>query len=173
MNPPSPNSYWIKPGQFAAGEYPGDLSPLEAKRKVKNLLDSGINHFIDLTESAELEPYRRILEKEALSLGLSVEWERHPIKDMCVPRDPEQMTNILDSIDEALHSSKVVCIHCWGGVGRTGTVAGCWLVRHGLSGEDALHQVAEWWQGVGKSRRLPRSPETHRQREYVRNWHET
>ena len=29
-------------------------------------------------------------------------------------------------------------LHCWGGVGRTGTVVGCWLVRHGRTGDEAL-----------------------------------
>ncbi len=26
-----------------------------------------------------------------------------------------------------------VYVHCWGGVGRTGTVVGCWLLRHGYA----------------------------------------
>ncbi len=33
-------------------------------------------------------------------------------------------------------------MHCWGGVGRTGTVVGCWLVRHGLDDGDAIARIA-------------------------------
>jgi len=32
-------------------------------------------------------------------------------------------------------------VHCLGGLGRTGTVVGCFLVRHGLSGAQALETI--------------------------------
>ena len=82
------------------------------------------------------------------------------------------MMSILDAIDNALSRGGTVYVHCWGGVGRTGTVIGCWLVRHGLSGEEALEQIAEWWKGVEKSHRAPSSPETSGQRGYVMEWKE-
>ena len=47
---PSPNSYCVKPGRFAAGEYPGSMDHVGAATKLKTLLDAGIDHFIDLTE---------------------------------------------------------------------------------------------------------------------------
>lgn len=170
---PSPNSYWVKPSRFAAGEYPGDKRSVEAAAKLKKLLDAGVNHFIDLTEQGELAPYSQILEEEACSAGLQIGWERYPIQDVSVPRKPEQMSDILNAIDSALDAGKTVYVHCWGGVGRTGTVVGCWLARHGLTGEQALQQIAEWWQGVEKARRAPYSPETPQQREYVRDWNES
>ena len=27
-------------------------------------------------------------------------------------------------------------------------MVGCWLVRHGMTGDEALAQIAQWWQGV-------------------------
>ena len=77
--------------------------------------------------------------------------ERHPIRDLSVPRSPQDMASILDALDEALEGGRNVYVHCWGGVGRTGTVVGCWLVRHGLTGDQALAQIAGWWRGVEKS----------------------
>ena len=169
-----PNSYWVIPGCFAAGEYPGAIEPLEAGRKLKSLLSVGIDHFIDLTEPGELFPYTEIAEQEALHLGLTIRYERHPIIDVSVPHSPEQMSNILDAIDAALDDGWTVYAHCWGGVGRTATVVGCWLVRHGRTGDEALGQIAEWWQGMstGKVMDHPSSPETLEQREYVRSWTE-
>lgn len=32
---------------------------------------------------------------------------------------------ILDAIDARLEAGKSVYVHCWGGIGRTDTVAGC------------------------------------------------
>ena len=60
--------------------------------------------------------------------------ERHSIVDMDVPRSQQQTAGILDAIDKALEDGKNVYVHCWGGIGRTGTVVGCWLVRHGMTG---------------------------------------
>lgn len=170
MKPPLPNSYWVRPGRFAAGEYPGDLDPCQAAAKLKMLLRAGINHFIDLTGTGELRPYRDIAEREARAQGVRVGYERFPIADVEVPRSREWMARILDAIDAALDDGRTVYVHCWGGVGRTGTVVGCWLVRHGESGKSALEQIDEWWRGVEKVRRIPTSPETCEQAEYVRNW---
>ena len=171
-NPPLPNSYWVRRGRFAAGEYPGQKNPGEAARKLETLLSAGIDHFIDLTEPGELVPYAGIVEEEARRLGLTVGYERHPIRDVSVPRCPQQMAGILDAIDAAMGDGKTVYLHCWGGVGRTGTVVGCWLVRHGRTGDAALSEIAEWWQGVEKAYRSPISPETDEQRKYVRDWTE-
>lgn len=172
ISPPLPNSYWVRPGRFAAGEYPGDTNPSEAATKLQALLGSGINHFIDLTEPEELLPYAEIVKEEASRLVVTVDHERYTIADAGVPHSPERMIEILDAIDAALDEDKTVYLHCWGGVGRTGTVVGCWLVRHGHTREAALEQIAEWWQGVEKAQRVPRFPETREQETYVRNWAE-
>ena len=169
---PSPNSYWVVPGRFAAGEYPGAIYHADAAAKLKSLLEAGIDHFIDLTEPGELEPYARIAEREAQMIGKEVGYERHSIVDASVPHRPEQMAAILDSVANALDEGKTVYVHCWGGVGRTGTVVGCWLVRRGHTGDEALRQLAEWWQIVEKARWHRRSPETREQCEYIRNWAE-
>ena len=169
-NRPTPNSYWVIPGRLAAGEYPGAVCPTEAADKLRTLLRAGIDYFIDLTEPWELVPYADIAKREARHMGTTVGYERHPIIDVSVPRHPKQMSRILKSIDSAMQNGRTVYVHCWGGVGRTGTVVGCWLVRHGRTGEEALSQIAEWWQEVEKVDRHPFSPQTMEQCEYVREW---
>ena len=140
---------------------------------MRTLLQAGIDHFVDLTEPADrLEPYAAITLEEARRLGANIAHERHPITDLSVPRSPDEMTAILDAIDGALGAGRTVYLHCWGGVGRTGTVVGCWRVRRGKTGDEALGQIAEWWQGVAKVHRQPRSPETTEQHAYVREWAE-
>ena len=173
-NRPIPNSYWVKPGRFAAGEYPGAIDRDEAATTLRALLGSGVDHFIDLTETRDgLEPYAQIAEEEARSLGKTVVRDNHPITDLSVPQTPGQMVSILDAIDNALDNDRTVYVHCWGGIGRTGTVIGCWLVRHGCTGEEALAQVAEWWMGMAKASPYRSSPETCEQRQYVLGWGES
>ncbi len=169
---PQPNSYWVIPGRFAAGEYPGAKDSRKAARKLRTLLAVGIDHFVDLTEPHELVPYAEIAADEAGRLSRQVEHERRPVADQSVPGSPAEMATILDAIDGALEDGRTVYLHCWGGVGRTGTVVGCWLVRHGRTGEEALQQLDEWWQGVKKVDRKPQSPETQEQFRYVREWTE-
>ena len=61
-------------------------------------------------------------------------------------------------------------VHCWGGVGRTGTIIGCWLSRHHKPGQAALDRLTELWQSNPKSGWKPRSPENAEQERYVREW---
>ena len=165
------NSYWVIPGRFAAGEYPGASDPRYAAARLQTLLRAGIDHFIDLTREEDwLAPYAEIALREGRGFGREVVYERHPIVDMSVPRSPRETAGVLDAVDKALDDGKTVYLHCWGGVGRTGTMVGCWLVRHGSTGDEALAQVAEWWRGVDKAYRLPHSPQTREQCAYVRNW---
>jgi protein-tyrosine phosphatase len=78
------------------------------------------------------------------------------------------MQLILDKIDTALDSGQVVYVHCFAGLGRTGTVVGCYLARHGISGEAALTEIARLRQDLPTARL--RSPEVEIQRQMVRCW---
>ena len=103
---PIPNSYWVVPGRFAAGEYPGDLDASQAASKLRALLSAGIDHFVDLTEPDELLPYADIARDEASSLGADITHERLPVRDVNVPRGSDEMTAILDAIDDALDAAR-------------------------------------------------------------------
>ena len=67
--------------------------------------------------------------------------------------------------------NRKVYIHCWGGIGRTGTIVGCWLSRHGYKGDNALSKLKELWQTCGKFYTSD-SPETKEQENYIINWSE-
>lgn len=167
---PIANCYWVVPGCFLAGEYPGAFDGAEARQKVRKFLEAGITSFLDLTPEDELIPYKPFLREEAARLGVTVEHRRAPIRDLTVPRPPE-MVNILNRIDGALESGCAIYVHCWGGIGRTGTVVGCYLARHGHSGQRALDELTRLWKVMEKATWRV-SPETDEQKEFVRNWRE-
>ena len=166
---PIPESYWVEPGRFLAGEFPGQDYGKLLRRRLDIFLDFGIDSFIDLTDPDELPTYLPLLKEQAGYYDIKVHYRRFTIRDRSVPPS-ETMQAILDEIDSVLSAGRKVYLHCWGGIGRTGTVVGCYLVRHGLSGQGALAQLAEWWQGVPKSRVWPHTPETRGQMEYILNW---
>lgn len=168
---PLPNSYWVEPGRLLAGEYPGSDDHENTIRRVEAFLNTGIDTFIDLTRSNELVPYEPILYALARDHGIAVRYHRLPITDFDLP-STKTMTAILDTVDDALHASRKVYVHCAGGVGRTGTTIGCYLVRHGSTGRQALAQIAEWWQALPKHIYYSRSPETDEQVKFILNWEE-
>jgi hypothetical protein len=140
---PIPGSIWVEPGRLLAGPYPA--------HQLERL--TGIDVFLDLThERDRLEPYGR-------SLAPGVRAVRRSVRDFTVPK-PGRMSETLDLLELELAGGNVVYVHCRGGIGRTGTLLGCLLVRRGMSGDEAL----AWLQRTGKE------PETAAQRELVREW---
>jgi predicted protein tyrosine phosphatase len=169
MDRPIPESYWVEPGHLLAGEYPGQFDGELTRQRIDALIQAGFNTFIDLTKPNETISYLRALLDEAKLYEVEVKHQRFAIGDFGLPT-PELMTSVLDTIDAELQAGRKIYLHCWGGIGRTGTAVGCYLVRRGKTGEEALRQLAEWWQTVPKSHIHPRSPETSDQVEFIRNW---
>ena len=160
-------SYWVLENQLLAGPYPGASDDEEARERLGRLLDAGVRVFVDLTERGELLPYDAVLKEQAAARGIQVEHVRAPIQDLGVPTEQE-LARTLARIDEALQAGTPVYVHCWGGIGRTGTVIGCWLSQQGYASKAALDRLAELRDGCDPYRRF--SPETGAQREMVRRW---
>ncbi len=157
---PIPGSYWVDPGRLLAGEYPGSSDPAEADVRLRRFGESGVTLFVDLTEAVEpLAPYHRLL--------VGARHERRPIPDFGVV-GPADYAEILDLVDAELAAGGCVYVHCRGGIGRTGTVVGCWLVRHGREDGDAIGRIAALRAGA-RDWFVP-SPQTPAQEKVVRGW---
>ena len=173
--PPFNRAYWVVPGKLLAGCYPGDSTPSIADGKLSRLIDAGIRHVINLMEADErdhrgfrFEPYEDRMEDLASKRKISVTFDQLSIKDLSVPTE-RYMIRILNQIDLCIRYDKPVYVHCWGGLGRTGTVVGCYLARHGLAlGKDAIVKIADLREHTADSDRP--SPETASQMQMVINW---
>jgi protein-tyrosine phosphatase len=163
---PFADSYWVIPGRFLAGGYPGTYEEDETRRKLIRLLQSGINAVVDLTEKDQHLPYQPYMNEEASSLGQEIQYFRMAIKDFSTPTANE-MINTLNAIDQFLIAGRCVYLHCYGGIGRTGMVVGCFLVRHGMDGKAALQRLADLRQWIPN---VKISPETDDQKNFVLNW---
>ena len=168
MNVPYLNTYWVVPGGLLAGEHPTELDGDDTRARVAALLDAGIRTFVDLTEVWEMKSYHSLLCTVAEARQVEVAFHRISIPDRGVPSVPT-LQSILDEIDCSAGEKRPVFVHCFAGIGRTGTVVGCYLRRHGLAMPGRV--VAE----IARLRSLaPRGPEpsphTSEQVRMVESW---
>lgn len=162
------DSYWVIEDQLLAGPYPGDLDPGRAEEKLCAFLGLGVGCFIDLTEDGELNPYSDLLPRLAQKSGLEVAHQRFPVPDLTAPSD-ERMREILPVIHAVIAGGETVYVHCWGGVGRTGAVVGCYLVETGVVPPgDAISHIAELRRHTERAHRA--SPETAAQCALIERW---
>ena len=172
---PFSRSYWVLPGLLLAGEYPGARKPEEARRRMSGLADLGIRRIINLMEEDERDhsgnpfaSYEPIMDQLCRERNMQAAMTRFPVVDLDTP-EPDTMITILDTIDASIGRGKAVYVHCWGGIGRTGMVVGCFLIRHGLAhGGNVLDKLARLRADDPKRHRV--SPEGPGQREYLRQW---
>ena len=136
------------------------------------LMENTSGEMMLLTGENELPAYQPTLMDEAVFYDRQVFHERFSITDKGLPSRTSMIT-ILDAIDQSLASGHKLYLHCWGGIGRTGTTVGCFLVRHGLSGQAALHKLASLYRTAAQSKLYPNSPETREQIDFILNWHES
>jgi protein-tyrosine phosphatase len=174
-NIPFARSYWVIPNRFLAGFFPGSQDLEQERANMEGLVRVGIRHVINLMEDGELDhqgrlfrPYQKSFTEIAALKGIDATWERIPVHDVSVP-SRAVMAMILDRVDQALAEGRPVYVHCWGGKGRTGTVVGCYLVRHGIAeGKTALRLIQEM--RCNDPRAHEPSPETEEQRQFVLHW---
>ena len=159
---PIENCYWVVPGKLLAGEYPRDREEESSRVKINALLSAGIKSFIDLTEEDEgLFSYCDLIGEAS--------HQRFPIRDISIPSSSDFTKSVLDAIDSNIRKHKMTYAHCWGGVGRTGLIIGCWLARHKEVGSSALNRLRDLWLQCPKSSHR-RTPETPEQEQYVLGW---
>lgn len=125
-----PNGFaWLVPGRLAGTPWPGVVHDMDAD--LKALSRCGVTMLITLTE--------KDFPQEPLA--------RHGLKNFHLPvydHEPPtvpQIQMLLARMSAAMRRGEVLAVHCLAGLGRTGTVLAAWLVREGLTGEEALRRV--------------------------------
>ncbi len=176
--PPAPlnRTYWVIEGKLLAGAYPGNLNPEQHTQRLTDLLASGMRTFINLMEEQESNnngiPFVRYdsdLRELAKSQGIAVTHLRFPISDGGITT-PDRMRSILDAIDLSLQAQQPVYMHCFGGMGRTGTAVCCWLLRHALATHDNVLSVLTRLRQADTERASWPTPENQTQENFILNW---
>jgi predicted protein tyrosine phosphatase len=151
--------YWIGgswPGKLAVGPRPrgGDWLKDDIARwkradidAVVSLLTPGEERDLDLSGEAG----------EVRAQGM--QFTSFPIPDRQVPKSEAKLAEVLERTARDLSTGKNVLVHCRQGIGRSGLVAACLLVRKGMSPGAAV-EAASAARGLS-------IPETTEQRDWI------
>ncbi len=158
--------YRIGEARIWGAEYPGDSIESLAKEKLAHAIRFGITHFIDLTQEGELPPYQHLLPKDG-----SVSYLRFPIRDAHAPKSIDDVLALTKYIDDVLRNPQnAIYLHCWGGVGRTATIAGCWYAMHyGTSYYTTISRLLVMWNQCLKSNQQA-IPDHWKQKDFIRRF---
>ena len=148
-----------------AGEYPGDKYGKKAEEKIEQMTHFGVRHYIDLTEEGELHPYSQLLPK-------GTTYTRFPIRDCDVPSSIDDVERLIRHIQKlSKRNDGYVYIHCWGGVGRTGTIVACYFAENN-SFEKAMQLLRKQFSEMPKSSHRT-TPDTNEQINFVKKYKES
>jgi atypical dual specificity phosphatase len=122
--------YWVIENVLAGCSRPGAPRG-NVDEDLANLRERGIGALLTLTETP-LPP--GALDRHGLR-GLHL-----PVDDFHAPTTT-QMLAALAFLDEARVAGTPVAVHCLAGQGRTGTILAAYLIRGGMTAEDAVAEI--------------------------------
>jgi len=124
-----------------------------------------VRYFVDLTEEGELLSYKHLLPD-------NVTYNRCPIRDVSTPKSVEEAKRIVDYIiASSKHQHGDVYVHCWGGVGRTGTIIACVIAEETKypQFETVMSELRQRFAQMPKSAHR-QTPETKEQEQFIKQY---
>ena len=136
---------WLEEDCLAACRYP------RSEKALRELAERGVTLLVNLHE----RPHSRAV------LGRHGLTELHlPVRDFTAPT-LEQLEHGIAAVEQAIADGQKVAVHCGAGLGRTGALLACYLVKRGLGPDEAMAHVRTL---------RPGSVETPQQEVAVRNY---
>ncbi len=154
--------HWVDgpwPGRLALAARPRGGEWLEDE--IASWRRGGVDTVFSLL-TAEEERDLDIAREAAAARAHGMKFLSYPILDRQVPNSEAEFTKALENLEVELKDGRNVVLHCRQGIGRTGLVAACLLLRKGIDPETAVRQLS--------AARGLSVPETQEQLEWINHF---
>lgn len=136
----------------------------QVEQDLAHLQQMGIHKVVSLLEADEARCYG-LDDEQRLCAALGMAFTQFPITDRQIPDTPDQpaFRQLIDQLYDELCSGNHIAIHCFAGIGRTGLLAGCILIKHGMTPAQATDLLSDT--------RGCHVPQTRQQYHYLLDYH--